>query len=326
MTTLRLLLGVLAFVAVAPTAQAQDTPTFPARSVRLIVPAAAGGPVDAVARILADALKSTWSEPVVVENKPGAGNSTGAIYVAQSPPDGHTLLVISDSITVNPSLYPNLDKDPLKQFEPISLLVTAPQVLIARPDIEASNLRDFVAMARNSKLPLNVASAGSGTISHLTQVLLELRTGIHASHIPFRGAAPAVTAVLGKHVDAAWVMPAPVLPYMTSGQVKVLAVTSEARDAAFPQVPTVEESGLSNFQITNWQGLFAPANTPKPIVDQIARTVAEILKRPEVRARMASVGFEARGDGPAAAAELVRANVARWSDVVARAGITAARD
>jgi tripartite-type tricarboxylate transporter receptor subunit TctC len=326
MSTPRSLLGVLALVAAAATAQAQDTPTFPARSVRLIVPAAAGGPVDAVARILADALKSTWSEPVVVENKPGAGNSTGAIYVAQSPPDGHTLLVISDSITVNPSLYPNLDKDPLKQFEPISLLVTAPQVLIARPDIEASNLRDFVAMARNSKLPLNVASAGSGTISHLTQVLLELRTGIHASHIPFRGAAPAVTAVLGKHVDAAWVMPAPVLPYMTSGQVKVLAVTSEARDAAFPQVPTVEESGLSNFQITNWQGLFAPANTPKPIVDQIARTVAEILKRPEVRARMASVGFEARGDGPAAAAELVRANVARWSDVVARAGITAARD
>ena len=326
MSTPRSLLGVLALVAAAATAQAQDTPTFPARSVRLIVPAAAGGPVDAVARILADALKSTWSEPVVVENKPGAGNSTGAIYVAQSPPDGHTLLVISDSITVNPSLYPNLDKDPLKQFEPISLLVTAPQVLIARPDIEASNLRDFVAMARNSKLPLNVASAGSGTISHLTQVLLELRTGIHVSHIPFRGAAPAVTAVLGKHVDAAWVMPAPVLPYMTSGQVKVLAVTSEARDAAFPQVPTVEESGLSNFQITNWQGLFAPANTPKPIVDQIARTVAEILKRPEVRARMASVGFEARGDGPAAAAELVRANVARWSDVVARAGITAARD
>lgn len=326
MSTPRSLLGVLALVAAAATAQAQDTPTFPARSVRLIVPAAAGGPVDAVARILADALKSTWSEPVVVENKPGAGNSTGAIYVAQSPPDGHTLLVISDSITVNPSLYPNLDKDPLKQFEPISLLVTAPQVLIARPDIEASNLRDFVAMARNSKLPLNVASAGSGTISHLTQVLLELRTGIHSSHIPFRGAAPAVTAVLGKHVDAAWVMPAPVLPYMTSGQVKVLAVTSEARDPAFPQVPTVEESGLSNFQITNWQGLFAPANTPKPIVDQIARTVAEVLKRPEVRARMASVGFEARGDGPAAAAELVRANVARWSDVVARAGITAARD
>jgi tripartite-type tricarboxylate transporter receptor subunit TctC len=326
MSTPRSLLGVLALVAAAATAQAQDTPTFPARSVRLIVPAAAGGPVDAVARILADALKSTWSEPVVVENKPGAGNSTGAIYVAQSPPDGHTLLVISDSITVNPSLYPNLDKDPLKQFEPISLLVTAPQVLIARPDIEASNLRDFVAMARKSKFPLNVASAGSGTISHLTQVLLELRTGIHSSHIPFRGAAPAVTAVLGKHVDAAWVMPAPVLPYITSGQVKVLAVTSEARDPAFPQVPTVEESGLSNFQITNWQGLFAPANTPKPIVDQIARTVAEVLKRPEVRARMASVGFEARGDGPAAAAELVRANVARWSDVVARAGITAARD
>ena len=325
-TTFRSLLAALALIALGPTAWAQDTLTFPTRSVRLIVPAAAGGPVDAVARILADALKTLWSEPVVVENKPGAGNSTGAIYVAQSPPDGHTLLVISDSITVNPSLYPDLDKDPLKQFEPISLLVTAPQVLIARPDIEVTNLREFIDMARNSKLPLNVASAGSGTISHLTQVLFELRTGIHASHIPFRGAAPAVTAVLGRHVDAAWVMPAPVLPYMASGQVKVLAVTSAARDAKFPQVSTVEESGLSNFEITNWQGLFAPANTPKPIVEQIAGAVAGILKRPEVRSRMASVGFEARGDGPAAAAELVRTNVARWSDVVARARITAAHD
>src|SRR4030081_3484453 len=137
MSTPRSLLGVLALVAAAATAQPQDTPTFPARSVRLIVPAAAGGPVDAVARIIADALKSTWSAPDVVENKPGAGNSTGAIYVAQSPPDGHTLLGISDSIAVNRSLYPNLGKDPLKQFEPISLLATAPQVLIARPDIEA---------------------------------------------------------------------------------------------------------------------------------------------------------------------------------------------
>jgi tripartite-type tricarboxylate transporter receptor subunit TctC len=135
-----------------------------------------------------------------------------------------------------------------------------------------------------------------------------------------------VTAVLGKHVDAAWVMPAPALPYVASGRIKVLAVTSVARDPKLPQVPTVEESGLPNFEIINWQGLFAPANTPKPIVEQIARAVAEALQRPEVRSRMASVGFEARGDGPVAAAELVRANVARWSDVVTRAGIKTAQD
>lgn len=326
MKTLRCLLGVLALVVVAPAAQAQDNPAFPTRTVRLIVPAAPGGPVDAVARQLADALKFSWSQPVVVENKPGAGNSTGAIYVAQALPDGHTLLLISDSITVNPSLYPNLNKDPLKQFEPISVVVTAPQLLIARSDIDISNFRDFIDMAKNSKVPLNVASAGTGTISHLTQVLLELRTGIRSSHIPFRGAAPAVTAVLGKHVDAAWVMPAPVVPYIASGQLKTLAVTSVARDPRFPQVPTVEESGLSDFQITNWQGLFAPANTPKPIIEQIARAVADALNRPDVRSRMASVGFDARGDGPAAAAELVRTNVARWSDVVTRAGVTTSHD
>ncbi len=319
---LRTLLVVLALIAAIPTSRGQDAPAVPTRTVRLIVPAAPGGPVDAVARHLADALKSTWTVPVVVENKPGAGNSTGAIFVAQSPPDGHTLLLISDSITVNPSLYPNLDKDPLRQFEPIAVVVTAPQLLIARPDLEVSKLGDFISLARTRNPPFNIGSAGAGTISHLTQVLLDLRIGAHSSHIPFRGAAPAVTAVLGKHVDAAWVMPAPVLPYVASGQVKALAVTSAARDPRLPDVPTVEESGLADFQIINWQGLFAPAHTPKPIIDQIARAVSEALNRPEVKSRMQTIGFEARGDGPAVAADLVRTNVARWSDLVAKAGIT----
>jgi tripartite-type tricarboxylate transporter receptor subunit TctC len=320
MTMLRCLIGALAVLAMGSAAQAQS---FPTRSVRLIVPAAPGGPVDTVARILADALKTVWKEPVVVESKPGAGNSTGALYVAQSPADGYTLLVISDSVTVNPSLYPYLDKDPLKQFEPISILVTAPQLLVARADLPASNLRDFIAAMKDASQPLNIASAGTGTISHLTQVLLDQRTGLKSSHIPYRGAAPAVTAVVGKHVDAAWVMPAPTLSYVTAGQLKALAVTSTARDPKLPQVPTAEESGLPNFEVMNWQGLFAPAHTPKPIVERIAQAVADVLKQPEVRERLAKVGFEARGDGPAATAEQVRTNVARWSDVVARAGIKA---
>jgi tripartite-type tricarboxylate transporter receptor subunit TctC len=266
-----------------------------------------------------------WSEPVLVESKPGAGNSTGAIYVAQSQPDGYTLLVISDSITVNPSLYPNLDKDPLKQFEPISVLVTAPQILIARSDLEASNLREFIRLAKNRMPPFNVASAGTGTISHLTQVLLEQRTGLKSSHIPFRGAAPAVTAVMGKHVDAAWVMPAPTLSSIASGQLKALAVTSVTRDPKLPEVPTAEEDGVPDFKVMNWQGLFAPANTPTPIIEQISRVVAAALRKPDVRARMEAVGFEARGDGPATAAEQVRKNVARWSAVIARAGIKSSK-
>lgn len=318
--------GALLFSALllaATPVQAQEDPAaYPSRTVKLIVPSAPGGPVDAVARILADGLRTAWKESIIVESKPGAGNSTGAIFVANAPPDGYTLLVISDSITVNPSLYPNLDKDPLKQFAPVAMLVTAPQVLLARPDLPANTLKDFIEAGKKQP-PLNVASAGTGTISHLTEVLLEQRTGGKTAHIPFRGAAPAVTAVLGKHVDAAWLMPAPALPYIASGQMKAIAVTSPTRDPRLPNVPTAEEAGLPDFQIMNWQGLFAPANTPKPIVDKIAAVVAEVMKTPEVRGRLATVGFDARGEGPSVAAEQVRANVARWSDVINRAGIKA---
>ena len=324
MTALRCLMGILAIVASVTASSAQVAVKFPIQTVRLVVPATAGGPVDAVARVLADALKTSWRETILVENRPGAGNSTGAIYVAQSPPDGHTLLLISDSITINPSLYPNLDKDPLKQFEAISILVTAPQVLIARRDIAAANLREFIELAKGAKTPLNVASAGLGTISHLTQVLLEQRTGTTSSHIPFRGAAPAVTAVMGGHVDAAWVMPATALDSIGSGQLKALAVTSAERDPRLPEVATAEELGLTNFQIMNWQGLFAPANTPKPIIDHIAKSVAEALKRPEVIARLTGMGFDPRGDGPEAAAAQVRTNVIRWSEVLRKAGIKTA--
>jgi tripartite-type tricarboxylate transporter receptor subunit TctC len=302
-------------------AQSEDPAKFPARTVRLIVPSSPGGPVDAVARILAEGLRTVWTEPVIVEHKPGAGNSTGGIFVAGAPPDGYTLLVITDSITVNPSLYSNLDKDPLKQFAPVAVLVMAPQVLMARADLPASDLRAFIADAKARPGGLNVASPGPGTISHLTEVLLEQRTGIKTSHIPFRGAAPAVTALIGKHVDASWLMPAPLLSSIGNGQLKALAVTGAARDPKLPNVPTAEEAGLPDFQIMNWQGLFAPFGTPKPIVDKIAQVVAEVVRKPEIRDRFAKVGFDARGDGPAAAAEQVRTNVARWSDVIVRAGI-----
>jgi tripartite-type tricarboxylate transporter receptor subunit TctC len=222
---------------------------------------------------------------------------------------------------MNPSLYPNLDKDPLNQFAPVSVLVTAPQVLVARSDLPASDLRGFIADAKSKPGQLNVASAGAGTISHLTEVLLEQRAGIKTAHIPFRGAAPAVTALLGKHVDAAWLMPAPLLPAIAGGQMKALAVTGAARDPKLPNVATAEEAGIADFQIMNWQGLYAPAGTPQPIVEAISRTVAGVLHKPEVRDRLAKAGFEARGDSPAVAAEQVRANVARWSKLIAAAGI-----
>jgi tripartite-type tricarboxylate transporter receptor subunit TctC len=321
MKMIRCLIGALAGIALVSVAHAQDKSNFPDKSVRLVVPSSAGGPVYTVARILAEGLDAVWPHPVIVETKPGAGNSTGSIYVAKAAPDGYTLLIISGSVAVNPSLYPNLDKDPLKQFEPVSILVTAPQLLVARSDLKASNLKEYIDTGKSGSTPLNVASAGTGTISHLTQVLLEQQTGMKSSHIPFRGAAPAVTALLGGHVDAAWVMPAPTLTHIVSGKLKPIAVTGAARDPKLPQVPTADESGVPNFQVVNWQGLFAPAGTPKAVVDQISSVVAKVLHSPKVRARLASLGFEAQGEGPAAAAKLVRDDVARWSEVLAKSGI-----
>ena len=173
-------------------AQPEDAASYPSRTVRLIVPSAPGGPIDAVARIMADAFRGAWPVPVVVENKPGAGTSTGGVFVAQSAPDGYTLLVNPNSIAVNPSLYPNLAYDPIKSFEPVSLLMTATQVLVVRPDLGVSNLKEFIELAKSKDGGLNIASAGGGTISHLTGVLLEQRANFKTTHVPFRGAAPAL--------------------------------------------------------------------------------------------------------------------------------------
>jgi tripartite-type tricarboxylate transporter receptor subunit TctC len=306
-------------------AQSEDAASYPSRTVRLIVPAAPGGPIDAVARIMGDALKAAWPVPVVVENKPGAGTSTGGIFVAQSVPDGYTLLVNPDSIAVNPSLYPNLPYDPIKSFEPVSLLVTATQVLVVRPDLGVTNLKEFIELAKSRDGGLNIASAGGGTISHLTGVLLEQRANFKTTHVPFRGAAPALSAMLGGHVDGMWVMMAPAVPHLRSGKLKAVAVTAAQRDPELPAVPTASESGVSDFQVENWQALFAPAGTPKPIVDRIARTVVEVLKKPEVAGRMRTLGFEPRGDGGAVVTELIRSSMPKWAEVVKRANIQAER-
>jgi len=302
-------------------AHAEEAQDFPSRTVKLVVPASPGGPIDAVARILADGLKTVWPSPVVVENRAGAGTSTGAAFVAAAPADGYTLLVMPDSITVNPYLYPNVNPDPLKSFEPITLIATATQLLVVRPGLGVGDFNQFLDYARHKGTDVNMASAGTATLSHLTEVLLEQRTGIVTTHIPFKGAAPALTAMLGAHVDAMWVMPAPAVPHLRSGRLLGLAVTSAARDPNLPNVPTVEESGIADFRVDNWQGLFAPAETPKPIVDKIGRAVADVVKTPEVKSRMAAIGFEPRGDGPDAVVEIIRTSLPKWADVIRRSGL-----
>jgi len=311
--------GALFIAAVA--AQAEEARDFPSRTIRLVVPAAPGGPIDAVGRILADGFKAVWPIPVVVENRAGAGTSTGAAFVAASPPDGYTLLVMPDSITVNPSLYPNVNPDPLKSFEPVALIATATQLLVVRPGLGVADFNQFLDFARRKGTDVNMASAGTATLSHLTEVLLEQRSGIATTHIPFKGAAPALTALLGAHVDAMWVMPAPAVPHLKSGKLLAVAVTSAARDPNLPDVPTVEESGIADFRVDNWQGLFAPAGTPPPIVEKLSRAVADVVKMPDVKGRMAAIGFDPRGDGPRAVVDIIRTSLPKWADVIRRSGL-----
>ena len=321
MTTLARMVVALALPLVFAEAHAEEAQDFPSRTVKLVVPASPGGPIDAVARIVADGLKTVWPSPVVVENRAGAGTSTGAAFVAAAPADGYTLLVMPDSITVNPYLYPNVNPDPLKSFEPIALIATATQLLVVRPGLGVGGFNQFLDYARHKGTDVNMASAGTATLSHLTEVLLEQRTSIATTHIPFKGAAPALTAMLGAHVDAMWVMPAPAVPHLRSGRLLGLAVTSAARDPNLPDVPTVEESGIADFRVDNWQGLFAPAETPKPIVDKIGRAVIDVVKTPEVKSRMAAIGFEPRGDGPDAVVEIIRTSLPKWADVIRRSGL-----
>ena len=321
MTRLALIVAALALPFVVVAAHAADAQDFPSRTVKLVVPAAPGGPIDAVARILAEGLKTAWPAAVVIENRAGAGTSTGAAFVAAAPPDGYTLLVMPDSITVNPHLYPNVNPDPLKSFEPIALIATATQLLVVRPGLGVADFSEFLDYARRRGTDVNMASAGTATLSHLTEVLLEQRTGVATTHIPFKGAAPALTAMLGAHVDAMWVMPAPAVPHLRSGQLLAIAVTSAARDPNLPEVPTVEESGIADFRVDNWQGLFAPAGTAKPIVEKIGRAVMDVVKTPEVKSRMAAVGFEPRGDGPDAVVEIIRTSLPKWAEVIRRSGL-----
>jgi tripartite-type tricarboxylate transporter receptor subunit TctC len=311
---------VAAVLALAP-ASAEDAQLYPSRNVRLVVPATPGGPIDAVARILADGFKSVWAAPVIVENRSGAGTTTGTALVAAAAPDGYTLLITPDSMAVNPSLYPSLSYDPIRSFEPLALVGTATQVLVVRPGLGVTSLRQFLDLAKRKGADINMASAGTGTISHLTEVLLEQRSGIAPTHIPFKGAAPALTAMLGSHVDGMWVMLAPAVPYLKSGTLVPIAVTSDMREPNLPGVPTVEESGVPDFLVENLLGLFAPAGTPKPIVDKIVRAVAEVLAQPDVKTRMATIGFTTRGEGPEVVAALVRHDLPKWAEVVRRAGI-----
>jgi len=314
--------ALLTLAAVAP-AGAQETVNYPVRSIRLIVPTAPGGTMDIVARTLANVLGPMIGAQVFIENKPGGNNNIGASFVARATPDGYTLLVHSDSFTSNASVFKDPGYDALTSFEPISMLATAPGALAVRTDLGLATLDDFVAYSKKSGKGLMVASTGIGTVSHLTGIMFQQRMGLPQwTDVPYPGAAKAVTDVIGHHVDSIFVMVAPLVPFDQSGALKILAVTTASRSAAVPKVPTVaEQTSLKDFNVANWVALFAPAGTPKPVVEKLAKDVALALKDPAVAGSLAQLGLDVAGDGPDALAAEVRSKVLQWREVIGRAGL-----
>jgi tripartite-type tricarboxylate transporter receptor subunit TctC len=310
--------------ALVATPIAANAQVYPAKPVRLIVPFAPGGGNDVIARLLGQKLSETWKQQVVVENRPGAGGNIGAELVAKAPPDGYTLLLGHTGVfAINPSLYPKLSYDSQKDFSPVSLLATAPLVLVVHPNVPANSLRELIALAKAQPGKLNYASSGSGTGAHLSGELLRSMAKVDLTHVPYKGTAPAMTDLMGGQVQMMFsVLPA-VLPHIRSGKLKAIAVTGKQQTSLLPGVPTMAESGVPGYVSTLSYGVLAPAKTPDAVVKEINGQVAKVLATPEFRERLAFEGAEPLGGSPADFAAVIKAETEKWAKVVKDSGAKA---
>ena len=308
----------LALGAFAPDALAQGWPSKP---VRIIVPFTPGSATDIIARALAERLQPVLVQPLIVENRPGAGGTIGAAVVAQSPPDGHTLLVQSSGHTVNPHIYASLGYDTLRDFAGVTPLVTLPNVLIVAPSKGYKSLGELVAAAKAQPGALNYASAGTGSATHMNSEKFRAAAGISAVHVPMKGTPEAITETIAGRVD--WFF-APLIsagPMIKDGKAIALAVGTSRRAALLPDVPTTVEAGVANSDYTFWIGLFAPAKTPREIVDNLQQEVVRVMASTEMKERLASLGAEAWTTTPAQFDDYVRAELAANASIVGAAGI-----
>ncbi len=302
----------------APFVQAQP---YPAKPVRIVVPFPPGGPADSLGRLLADKLKDSWGESVIVENRGGAAGNIGAEAVARAAPDGYTLLINASSHVINGSLYEKLPYDPIKDFTPVSELASYMLVLVVHPSVQARTLKEFVELARAK--PVTAANTGAGTPTHLTAVLFSQIAGIELVNVPYKGAGPANTDLLGGQVMAMFNNPVNALPQMRAGKLRALAVTGAQRLALAPEVPTVAESGYAGFEAGTWYGLWAPAGLPPAVLAKISEHTVKALKAPDLRAKLKAQAWDVIGSSPAEFSAFVRSENEKWAGVVKRAGIKA---
>ena len=308
----------LAGLAMAAPAAAQ---TYPAKAVKLIVPFPPGGPTDVMGRIFADKLSAMWNQPVVVENRGGAGGNIGSELTAKAPPDGYTLLLAASSHVTNGALYNNLPYDPIKDFTPISEVAYYSLVLVAHPTVPANTLKELVALAKTTPGKLTFGSAGSGTPTHLTAELFGTAAGIQVIHVPYKGAGPATNDLIGGQLQLMFNNPVSALPHVKSGRLKALATTGTKRAALVPDVPTIAESGYPGFEAGTWFLILGPAGIAKPIQSKLAHDVIAVLKMDDVRERFAKMGVEPIGTTPDQLTVRMRDELEKWGKVIRAAKI-----
>ena len=320
MQSRRKFLGYVGAAALAPSLPAWADESYPSRPVKMIVPVAAGGGTDFTARTLAEKLGVALGQPVVVENRPGASGSLGVQQAAAASPDGYTLVMPITSFPINPSLR-KLPFDTIKDFAPVVLAGTLPLVLVVNPDVPAKSVAELIALARSKPRGINFANSGNGTTAHLAGELFNRMAGTQMVSVNYKGGGPAVSDLLGGHVQVYFSTIPSVVQHIQAGKLRALAVTGKERSPEMPDIPTVAESGLPDFEVTAWFGIFAPAQTPQPVVARLNTELVKILAMADVREKLANHGVEPGGDSPESLGRFLVSEVAKWGDVVREAGI-----
>ncbi|PIT79631.1 tripartite tricarboxylate transporter substrate binding protein [Limnohabitans sp. 15K] len=305
---------------VAPSASAQDYPNKP---IRLVLPFPPGGVTDLLARALAEKLAPRLGQPVIVDNKPGAGTVLASDLVARAPADGYTLLVAASSLGTAPLIYDKVSYDAIKSFTPVTQIASVVHVVVVNPALPVKSVKELIAYAKANPGKLNYASTGTGTSTHLEGELLKSMAGVYMVHIPYRGSGPALIDLVGGQVGVMIDALGSSGPFIKAGKLRALAVTTAKRSQSIPELPTVSESGVPGYEAMPWLGLVAPAGTPQPVVDRLHREVAKVLEDPEIRERFKGWGLDIIGNTPAEFTSFLRRDVDQWASVIKRANIKA---
>jgi tripartite-type tricarboxylate transporter receptor subunit TctC len=318
----KLLLPLLG-VTFATLAHAQSTSNYPNRPIRIIVPQSPGASTDLTARLIGQKLSTVLGQPIVVDNRPGAGSIIGTDLVAKATPDGYTLLVVASSITLNPTLHKNLPFDPIRDLAPITQLSAFPNMLTVHASLPVKTVKDLIALLKAKPGAINYGSSGTATGTHLSAELFKYMTGTDMVHVPYKGGGPAVQALLAGQVQLNFATIVSVLPHVRAGKLRAIAVTTAKRSPGLPEIPTIAESGVPGYDHGPWNGFLAPARTPTAIIARLNQETAQILHQPDVKTVFLNEGAEPVGNKPEEFGAIIKSETAKWAKVIRAAGIKA---